>query len=144
MKADKIVGEYYDGVYYDIVEESTDTGTEYILKLRMEQTDEFGNLVEARGDIPKVLKFPWERAVILLSNPWDKIRHYSDDKGEHYNCIVYDFIWVDVWAENIEELFNLIASLIYPGDDDIDVLTDSLKRKEESSDKSTNTDKAEK
>ena len=126
MGADKIVGEYYDGVYYDIVEESTNNGVCYLLKLRKEQLDKEGNPVEANNSIPKVLRFSWEKAVMVLSNPWDKVTHYSDDNGEHYQCIVYDFIWIDIWAESIEELFNMIASMIHPDDAGIELLSDRI------------------
>lgn len=132
MNKSKIIGEYFDGVYYDIIETHTDKTVKYTLKFRDGQTDNTGNKIIAGGDIPESADFTWERAVIILSNPWDRVRHYKDEIGEHYRCIVYDFIWIDLWASTIEELFNIIASLIYPREDDMDILLENIKKKEES------------
>lgn len=125
----KIVGELYDGVYYDIIENEIENPVKngdgrFILKLREGQDD------AKTSDIPEKIIFPWERAVMILSNPWDRITHYKDDHGEHYSCIIYDFVWIDIWADTVEELFNLICRLIRPDDKGIDLITESTKEKE--------------
>lgn len=96
----------------------------FILKLREGQDD------AKTSDIPEKVIFPWERAVMMLSNPQDRITHYKDDHGEHYSCIIYDFVWIDIWDDTVEELFNLICRLIHPDDKGIDLITESTKEKE--------------
>ena len=66
----------------------------------------------------------------MLSNPWDRITHYKDDHGEHYSRIIYDFVWIDIWADTVEELFNLICRLIHPDYKGMDLITESTKEKE--------------
>lgn len=60
----------------------------------------------------KLEKFLWKRRVYCLSEPWERIIYYTDDLGVHYNCIIYDGIEIDIYAENIEELLNTICNMI--------------------------------
>lgn len=95
-------------------------GGRFVLKLRDGQ--------DAK-DLPENAIFTWEKAVMMLSNPWDIVTHYKNEQGEHYNCIIYDFVWIDIWADTVQELFNLIARLIHPDSKGIDLLENISKEK---------------
>lgn len=117
----KVIGEYYDGIYYDIID--VEDSPDYVLKLRDGQTyNHTGEPVIPDKDTPSEIKFTWDKALLILTNPWDNVSYYHDELGEHYYCIVYDFIWIDIWQPTIEDLFNTLASLLKPDDSGVDLL----------------------
>lgn len=55
--------------------------------------------------------FSGEEAYGYLFEPWTEVKHYSDERGEHWLSIVYDSVWIDVWAPDLDKLLQLICEL---------------------------------
>lgn len=128
VKSLKPVGEYYDGVYYDIHQVDYNG---FWLRLRPEQEDSTTKVkIEPNKDTPELISIPWQRAVLLLSNPFHKVDYFQDEMGHHYQCIIYDGIWIDIWADTVDKLMNIISDMIYPDEDDVDSIIKDLDSKE--------------
>lgn len=66
-------------------------------------------LVDPVTGVQKI--FSGEEAYGYLFQPWTEVKHYSDERGEHWLSIVYDSIWIDVWAADLDKLLQLICEL---------------------------------
>lgn len=74
------------------------------------------------------LDFPWEERIMYLCKPWSTVCTYQDEKGVHYMCNVYDGIYIDIWAIDIEDLLNLICNMLTPTDEIESIILDRVEK----------------
>ena len=66
-------------------------------------------LVDPNTGVQKL--FSGEEAYDYLFQHWTEVKHYSDERGERWLSIVYDSIWIDMWAADLDKLLQLICEL---------------------------------
>lgn len=69
-------------------------------------------------DNTEILEFDKEDLIYCLTNPWDSIYTFEDEDGVHYNSIVYDFIWIDIYGKDLKELFNILSFCFKPNNEE--------------------------
>lgn len=87
-----------------------------------------GNQTYYCVDEDKLTEFKPEDAVMYLLKPWDKIWTKTDEKGIHYISYVYDGIYIDIWAETLEKLLNLICDMLTPSEEMEDWILDKAEK----------------
>lgn len=107
---DKLIGELYVN------------GTHQIY-----QSSELGYFTISHDNGEK-LDFPWEERIMYLCKPWSTVGTYQDEKGVHYMCNVYDGIYIDIWAIDIEDLLNLICNMLTPTDEIESIILDRVEK----------------
>lgn len=60
-----------------------------------------------------------------------RVEYYEDEFGHHYLCNVYDCVYIDVFAESVEELLNLLQVMLRPDEKGWDELLDSINKDNE-------------
>lgn len=104
----KEIGELYNSESMKIME--TDEG-EYVVQR------ENGETIPLTG----------EDAYCYLCKPWDSVNTYTDEDGIHWRSIVYDSIWIDVWAPDLKQLLNLVVNMMDFSDKTNDFLYEQIK-----------------
>lgn len=119
----KVVGELYIGYKMTIYKDTDGNFYTFASKEDAVSQDTAGKLVE----------FSWQERALYLLDPWDRVDYYDDEFGHHYRCDVYDCIYIDIFAENVEELLNLLQVMLRPDEEGWDKLLkdiDKLRAKE--------------
>ena len=79
-------------------------------------------------DKEKITTFGPEEAIMYLCKPWNEINTYKDEKGIHYVSYIYDGIYIDIWADDVKGLLNLICEMLSPSEDMEGWILDKLEK----------------
>lgn len=60
----------------------------------------------------KFEKFLWKERLFFLSEPWNRIDYFENELGVHYQSIVQDACFIDIFAKDISTLLNIICGMI--------------------------------
>lgn len=117
----KVVGELYIG---------------YMMTIYRDLDGNFYTFAKAETGVSediadKLIEFTWKERTLYLMDPWERVEYYEDEFGHHYLCNVYDCVYIDVFAESVEELLNLLQVMLRPDEKGWDELLDSINKDNE-------------
>lgn len=109
-------------------EDDKKVGVLYILENYFIFKDGNGEFYTINEKTGKKLDFSWEERISYLCKPWSTVHYYQDDEGYHYSCPVYDGIEIDIFADTIENLMQLLCEMLEPTDEMMDIICDRMEK----------------
>lgn len=93
--------------------------------------DDDCNFFVKNDELGELKTFSPEDAIMFICKPWsyNAVSYYEDENGfHHYHCIVYDWIYIDIFAKDITSLFRLMAQMLQPSDELESILCDIIEK----------------